>query len=151
MSELQPFIDRLSALINNLSPQARKQIATAVARKLRVSQQQNIKRQQAPDGTPFKPRKTQPIRKKKGRIRREMFAKLRTAKYMKAKGTANDATVEFAGRVQRMARVHHYGLRDRPVRGAEDVQYEARPLLGFNENDIQKVQEIIIQKLASSN
>ncbi|MCU5775854.1 phage virion morphogenesis protein [Erwiniaceae bacterium BAC15a-03b] len=144
MNELQPFIDRLSALINNLSPQARKQMATAVARKLRASQQQNIKRQQAPDGTPFKPRKTQPIRKKKGRIRREMFAKLRTAKYMKAKGTANDATVEFAGRVQRMARVHHYGLRDRPGRGAEDVQYEARQLLGFNKAEIEDIEQFIL-------
>jgi len=144
MSELQPFIDRLSALINNLSPQARRQMASAIARKLRASQQQNIKRQQAPDGTPFKPRKTQPIRSKKGRVRREMFAKLRTAKYMKARGTANDATVEFAGRVQRMARVHHYGLRDRPKRGGEDVQYEARPLLGLNSNDLDEIENTII-------
>jgi len=147
MSELQPFIDRLSALINNLSPQARRQMASAIARKLRASQQQNIKRQQAPDGTPFKPRKTQPIRSKKGRVRREMFAKLRTVKYMKAKGTANDATVEFAGRVQRMARVHHFGLRDRPTRGAEDVQYEARPLLGLNDDDLKIIEQEIITRL----
>jgi len=147
MSELQPFIDRLSALINNLSPQARRQMASAIARKLRASQQQNIKRQQAPDGTPFKPRKAQAIRSKKGRVRREMFAKLRTAKYMKARGTANDATVEFAGRVQRMARVHHYGLRDRPARGAEDVRYEARPLLGLKDNNIELIEMLLIKIL----
>lgn len=149
MSELQPFIDRLSALINNLSPQERRKMASAIARKLRASQQQNIRRQQAPDGTPFKPRKTQPIRSKKGRVRREMFAKLRTVKYMKARGTANDATVEFAGRVQRMARVHHYGLRDRPTRGAEDVQYEARPLLGVNYSVVLMVEEIIMKHIDS--
>ena len=33
-----------------------------------------------------------------------MFAKLRTHRYMKAKGTADEALVEFAGRVQRIAR-----------------------------------------------
>lgn len=147
MSELQPFIDRLSALINNLSPQARRQMASDIARKLRASQQQNIRRQQAPDGTPFKPRKTQPNRSKKGRVRREMFAKLRTVKYMKARGTANDATVEFAGRVQRMARVHHYGLRDRPMRGGDDVQYEARPLLGLNDDNLKMIEQEIINRL----
>jgi len=45
-----------------------------------------------------------------------MFAKLRTAKYMKTQANLNEAVVEFAGNVQRMARVHHYGLRDRPSR-----------------------------------
>lgn len=43
---------------------------------------------------------------------------------MKAKGTADEALVEFAGRVQRIARVHQEGLRDRPNRHSRDVQYE---------------------------
>ncbi|KQN46815.1 phage tail protein [Serratia sp. Leaf50] len=134
MSELSAFDARLSALIANLSPASRKKMAAEIAKKLRASQQANIKAQRAPDGTPFAARKKQPIRAKKGRVKREMFAKLRTNKYMKAKGTNNDATVEFAGSVQRMARVHHYGLRDRPSKKSseKDVQYEARELLGIN-------------------
>jgi len=148
MSELQPLLDRLSALINNLSPPARRKMASAIARKLRASQQQNIKRQRAADGTPFKPRKAQPLRSKKGRIRREMFGKLRAAKYMKARGTPADATVEFTGRVQRMARVHQYGLRDRPRRGAKDVKYDARPLLGFSADDLEIVEQEIISRLS---
>lgn len=75
------------------------------------------------------------MRSKKGRIKREMFAKLRTAKYMKMQASASEAVVEFAGNVQRMARVHHYGLRDRSSRKGKEVQYESRPLLGINEND----------------
>lgn len=114
MNELEPLETKLTALLANLSPAARKKMATDIARKLRASQQQNIKRQQAPDCTQFKPRKAQPLRGKKERIKREMFAKLRTAKYMKAKGSGDNAVVQFTGRVQRMARVHHYGLRDRP-------------------------------------
>jgi len=140
MSDLEAVNTRLSALIGNLSAPARKEMARTIAKKLRASQQQNIKRQQAPDGTPFKPRKVQPIRGKKGRVKREMFAKLRTAKYMKALANSDEAVVEFVGKVQRMARVHQYGLRDRPSRNNKDVRYEARPLLGISESD-----EVIIE------
>lgn len=147
MSDLRLVNDRLSALINSLSPSARKEMARNIAKKLRASQQQNIRRQQAPDGTPFKPRKEQPVRGKKGRIKREMFAKLRTAKYMKAQGLSDEAVIEFTGRVQRMARVHHYGLRDRPSRNGKEVRYEARLLLGINENDLQTIEQEIIKIL----
>ncbi|WP_338491953.1 phage virion morphogenesis protein [Erwinia aphidicola] len=148
MNPLEPFEARLAALIANLSPAARKQMASGIARKLRASQQRNIKSQKAPDGTPFKPRKAQPLRGKKGRIKREMFAKLRTAKYLKAKGTGDGADIEFTGRVLRMARVHHYGLRDRAARGGKEVQYDARPLLGFSDDDIEMVEREIMERLA---
>ena len=148
MSELQLVNDRLEALISSLSAPARKEMARTIAKKLRASQQQNIKRQQAPDGTPFKPRKAQPVRSKKGRIKREMFAKLRTAKYMKTQASPNEAVIEFAGNVQRMARVHHYGLRDRPLRGAKEVPYSERPLLGVNEADTHLIGEVIISHLS---
>ncbi|QZQ51990.1 phage virion morphogenesis protein [Erwinia persicina] len=147
MNELEPLETKLTALLANLSPAARKKMATNIARKLRASQQHNIKRQQAPDGTPFKPRKAQPLRGKKGRVKREMFAKLRTAKYMKAKGSGDNAVVEFTGRVQRMARVHHYGLRDRPVKGGQEITYEQRPLLGFNENLITYIENELISAI----
>ncbi|WP_307745818.1 phage virion morphogenesis protein [uncultured Pantoea sp.] len=147
MSELQLVNDRLEALISSLSAPARKEMARTIAKKLRASQQQNIKRQQAPDGTPFKARKTQPVRSKKGRIKREMFAKLRTAKYMKTQASPNEAVIEFAGNVQRMARVHHYGLRDRPARRGKEVAYDERPLLGFSDDDPQIIEELIISRL----
>lgn len=147
MSELQLVNDRLEALISSLSAPARKEMARIIGRKLRASQQQNIRRQQAPDGTPFKPRKAQPVRSKKGRIKREMFAKLRTAKYMKTQASPNEAVIEFAGNVQRMARVHHYGLRDRPSRKGKEVQYEARPLFGLNDDDINMIEQVIVDAL----
>ncbi|MEH6397705.1 phage virion morphogenesis protein [Pantoea sp. Haah2121] len=147
MSELQLVNDRLEALISSLSAPARKEMARIIGRKLRASQQQNIRRQQAPDGTPFKPRKAQPVRSKKGRIKRKMFAKLRTAKYMKTQASPNEAVIEFAGNVQRMARVHHYGLRDRPSRKGKEVQYEARPLFGLNDDDINMIEQVIVDAL----
>lgn len=147
MNDLQLVNDRLNALIGNLSPSSRKEMARNIAKKLRASQQQNIKRQQAPDGTPFKPRKAQPIRSKKGRVKREMFAKLRTPKYMKVRASSDEAVVEFVGRVQRMVRVHQYGLRDRPSRGSKEVQYESRPLIGISELDVSIVEQLIINAL----
>lgn len=71
-------------------------------------------------------------RTKKGRIKRQMFAKLRTTKYLKTAASADSASVEFAGQVQRIARVHHYGLRDRVSRKGPEVRYEKRRLLGVN-------------------
>lgn len=147
MSELTALQERLAGLIASLSPAARRQMAVEVAKKLRTSQQQRIKRQQAPDGTPYAARKRQPVRSKKGRIKREMFAKLRTSRFMKAKGSDSAAVVEFTGKVQRMARVHQYGLKDRPNRNSRDVQYESRPLLGYSSSDLQKVESLIMDAL----
>ncbi|WP_033852680.1 phage virion morphogenesis protein, partial [Yersinia wautersii] len=145
MNELKPFDDALAGLIANLSPKARKALAVTVAKRLRASQQQRIKRQQAPDGTPYAARKSQPVRKPKGRIKREMFVKLRAARYMKANSSPNDAVVEFAGRVKRMAAVHHFGLRDRPNAHSKDVQYDERPLLGFSQQDIAMVESAVME------
>jgi len=100
MSELTAFDTRLAGLIAALSPQSRKAMASTIAKRLRKHQQQRIKRQVTPEGQPFAPRQSQPLRDKKGRIKREMFAKLRTAKYMKAKGTDRDAVVETGGNGQ---------------------------------------------------
>ncbi len=148
MNELKPFDDALAGLIASLTPKARKALAVTVAKRLRASQQQRIKRQQAPDGTPYAARKSQPLRKPKGRIKREMFAKLRTARYMKANSSPDEAVVEFAGRVQRMAAVHHFGLRDRPSARGKDVQYDERPLLGFDTLYIKSAVESIYYDLS---
>ena len=149
MSELTAFDTRLAGLIEALSPQSRKAMASTIAKRLRKHQQQRIKRQVTPEGQPFVPRQSQPLRDKKGRIKREMFTKLRTAKYMKAKGTDRDAVVEFTGQVQRMAKVHQYGLRDRPSVRAEEVRYPARPLLGMDAEDMKIVENELLIFISS--
>lgn len=143
MSELKPFDDKLAGLIAGLSASRRRQMAAEIAKRLRISQQQRIKRQKAPDGTPYAARKRQPVRSKKGRVKREMFAKLRTHRYMKAKGTADEALVEFAGRVQRIARVHQHGLRDRPSLRGKEIKYDRRQLLGFDEFSSERISSMI--------
>jgi phage virion morphogenesis protein len=148
MNEFKPFEDKLAGLIASQSPAARRRMASDMAKRLRALQQKRIKNQQAPDGTPYAARKRQSVKSKKGRVKRAMFAKLRTNRYMKAKGTNDAAVVEFAGKVQRMARVHQEGLRDKPNRYSEAVQYEARPLLGFSLEEKNLVEEIVVSHLS---
>lgn len=149
MSELNPFENRLAALIAALSPAGRRNLSAEIAKTLRQQQQQRIKAQRAPDGTPYEARQPQTIRGKKGRVKREMFAKLRTSRYMKARGDESAAAVEFTGKVQRIARVHQYGLRDKPGQNSQAVLYPVRPLLGFSEADRQIIESVIINYLVT--
>lgn len=148
MSEFKPFDNQLAGLLAALSPAGRRKLAGEIAKQLRTAQQQRIKQQKAPDGSPYQARKRQPLRAKKGRIKRAMFQKLRTNRYMKAGGRENGAVVEFTGKVQRIARVHQYGLKDRPNAHAQDVQYAERQLLGFSQADKQLVETLTIKHLS---
>lgn len=132
MDDLQRVDDWLAALLANLEPAARNRMMRQLAQELRRSQQQNIRLQRNPDGTAFEARRVT-ARSKKGRIKRQMFAKLRTTKYLKTTATADSASVQFDGKVQRIARVHHYGLRDRVRRNGPEARYPARRLLGVND------------------
>lgn len=73
-----------------------------------------------------------------------MFAKLRTTKYLKTSASADSASVQFEGKVQRIARVHHYGLRDRVSRNGPEVRYAVRKLLGINEEVETLTQDILL-------
>lgn len=148
MSDFKPFDNKLAGLLAALSPAGRRKLAGEIAKQLRTAQQQRIKQQKAPDGSPYQARKRQPMRAKKGRIKRAMFQKLRTNRYMKASGRDNGAVVEFTGKVQRIARVHQYGLKDRPNAHAQDVQYAERQLLGFSQADKQLVETLTIKHLS---
>ena len=122
----------LAALLSKLEPAQRKKMLREVAQDVRRIQQTNITAQRAPDGNAWEPRRMT-ARTKKGRVKRKMFTKIKTAKYLKATASANSATVQFDNRVQRLARVHHYGLRDSVNRQGLKVKYPSRALLGIKE------------------
>ncbi|MBK4413758.1 phage virion morphogenesis protein [Enterobacter hormaechei] len=148
MSDFKPFDNQLAGLLAALSPAGRRKLAGEIAKQLRTGQQQRIKQQKAPDGSPYQARKRQPLRAKKGRIKRAMFQKLRTNRYIKASGRENVAVVEFTGKVQRIARVHQFGLKDRPNAHAQDVQYAERQLLGFSQADKQLIEMLVIKRFS---
>lgn len=147
MAELHEVDAWLAALLAKLEPAARKKMLREVARDVRRIQQANISAQRSPDGTAWEPRRIT-ARTKPGRIRRKMFAKLKTAKYLKAQANADKAEIAFVPAVQRLARVHHYGLRDRVNRRGNIVKYSERPLLGLNDNVEASVRDTLMRWLS---
>lgn len=145
--DLQQLHHWVGGLLEKLSPTQRSRLAREIARNLQKSQSSRIAEQKNPDGFVFPARKPQ-LRSTKGRIRRQMFRKLRTARYLRAKGDKHSATLSFIGNVQRIAAVHQFGLRDRVNRYGLEVDYPQRQLLGFSEEDRLLIQSVIIEYLA---
>lgn len=146
MDNLHKVDEWLAALLANLEPAARQRMMRELAQELRRNQQNNIRLQRNPDGIGYEPRKVT-ARTKKGRIKRQMFSKLRTTKYLKTAASADSASVQFEGKVQRIARVHHYGLRDRFCRKGPEVRYAERRLLGVNDEAKTIIQDTLLSWL----
>ncbi|MFB4342775.1 phage virion morphogenesis protein [Pantoea sp. CS_6] len=138
----------LDALLAKLEPAERKKMLREVARDVRRIQQANMTAQRAPDGSAWEPRRVS-ARTKPGRIKRKMFVKLKTAKYLKTKATGDSAEVAFVPAVQRLARVHHYGLRDRVSRRGLSVKYTERPLLGIDNETEKSVRDSLLSLLSN--
>lgn len=151
MATVQEIQGKLTALVNNLSPQTRRQLARNIGQALRKSQSARIARQQNPDGSAFEPRKPRKnFRQKQGRIKRKaMFAKLRTAKHLKVRSNGNDVSVGFNGSSAAIAAVHQYGLKSSPSKNKDfKVQYAQRELLGFSDEDIEMIKGFVIKAIA---
>lgn len=222
--ELAIYKQAVSGLLDKLSAKERSQLLRKTAQMLRRSQQQRIRAQVSPDGTPWperKPRKAQKpasrairflyrkgggderlvdmrswvrrgnqltgydreaegirtfradriakhlpaiggadpgampgsIRGRRGGVKRKaatMFAKLRTATHLKAGATPDEAYVEFTARASRLARIHHFGLKDRVVPNGPETRYPQRELLGFSQVDDEAVLALIVENLGLS-
>ncbi len=146
VAELHEVEEWLGALLSQLEPAMRTKMLREVARDVRHIQQNNITLQRSPDGTAWEPRRVT-ARTKPGRIRRKMFAKLKTAKYLKAQANANMAEIAFVPGVQKLVRVHHYGLRDRVNRRGTEVKYAERTLLGINDKVESTIQGVLLRWL----
>ncbi|KTT31195.1 tail protein [Pseudomonas oryzihabitans] len=147
MADLEALETWLSPLLQKLDSRGRAQLARKAAQQIRRSQQQRIRAQRNPDGSPYAPRKPRDLRGKKGRIKRRMFEKLRMARYLKAKGTPQQALIGFTGRVSRIARIHQYGLKDRAEVGAPSVLYARRSLLGVGSEELNHLRDAILNTI----
>ena len=151
MATVEEIQAKLTALIANLSPQARRQLGRKIGQALRKSQSNRIARQQNPDGSAFEPRKPRKeFGKKKERIKRKaMFAKLRTVRHLKVRSNGNEISVGFNGSSAAIAAVHQYGLSASPSKNKDfKVQYAQRELLGFSESDVDLIEDLIIEQLS---
>lgn len=147
--ELNKLHDYANGILTQLNNVNRAKLAREIATKLRENQRKRLVAQRQPDGTHFEPKKPQKFRKKSGKIKRKMFTKLRTTKYLRTSANSNSATVKFINSVSRIALVHHYGLRDRVNKNQSwTVIYPARTLLGFNQNDYNTIEQVTIAHLS---
>ena len=144
MSNLHELDAYLVGLLTKLDAPERRALARAIAVELRRRQSARIAAQRNPDGTAYEPRKPQ-LRHKRGGIRRSMFTRLRMAKYMRIEASPNAAVISFAGKVRRIASVHHFGLRDRVNPNGLTANYPARELMGLDDSDLDDVYGLVLR------
>lgn len=92
------------------------------------------------------------LRGKRGGMKRRaraMFTKLRHARHLKAGSTPDEAFVEFTARASKIARIHHFGLKDRVTPGGPETDYPQRELLGFSQDDEEAVMGMILEEFGS--
>ena len=137
-NRLEALEDWAAGLLGQFEPASRNKLARSVGQALRRSQQQRIIAQQNPDGSKYVQRKQRNLRGKQGRVKRKvkMFQKLLSASFLKVQADGNTLSVGFTGRIARIAKAHQYGLKDRAEKGAPEVKYDQREVLGFNDSDI---------------
>lgn len=135
------------AFLTKLEPAARRALLRAVATDMRRRQAARIAEQRNSDGSPYEARKPQ-LRLRPGRVRRAMFARLRTTRFLKTEADAGAAVVTFAASAQRIAQVHQFGLRDRVNKAGLQVNYARRELLGFEDGDVERLADVVLAHLA---
>ncbi len=149
MSDLAPLDAYCAGLLARLNSSERRRLSRQIASTIRTNQVKRIAAQKNPDGSAYAPRKPQKLRGKKGRIRRTMFSKLRTSKFLKTEGSPDAAVISFTGQVQRMAQAHQFGLRDKVNRRRNiEAYYPVRELLGLTSTDVSAVEVLVITHLA---
>jgi len=142
-----------AVLLARLSPTEARRINRLIAIDIRRRQIARIRAQQNPDGSPYEPprnpkRAGKALRGKRGTIRRRMFARLATVRYMRLRAFADGATIGYGGRAARIARVHQFGLVDSPGGRARAVRYAVRALLGFTATERARILDAYAQHLA---
>ena len=148
MDDLDRLSDWMAPLLSRLQPREQRQLAREIARDLRQDNTQRMRAQAGPDGQQWEPRKAT-TRSARGQLRSgPLFTRLGRAKHFKASGSPQEAVVQFVGRAERIARVHHFGLRDRVKPGGPEYDYPARPLLGITQEFEEKLRDRIINHLA---
>ena len=144
-NDLTAFLTRF---VDRLSPRERKRMLTKVGQSLRRSNSARIAANIQPDGTAMPPRRRRDGPGNRGK----MFRRLRQARILKVRATADDVTVGFIGNAQKVAQVHHFGKVDvvghtrdgRTIR----ARYVSRQLLGIGAQDERETFDAIYRHLS---
>ncbi|MCV6588933.1 MAG: phage virion morphogenesis protein [Marinobacterium sp.] len=87
------------------------------------------------------------FRQKRGTIRRKMFKGIVANRHLKTRHSGAEVSVGFFGEVARIARVHQFGERDRVSHNGPEVDYEQRELLGFTDDDLDMIRDLLVKHL----
>lgn len=154
MAELDALEHHLGELLAGVDAAGRVRLAHELGRELRRSQARRIRANLNPDGSPFEPRKERPpLRGKSGRVKRKagrMFRRMGQPDGLAWEASADGVSLGFANAgLQRIARVHQFGLRDRVSRaqGSPEATYPARGLLGLTEAERARILELVLRRL----
>ncbi len=146
-TRIEPWV---AGLTQQLTPASRRALARKVGQGLRRANADRVAGNVEPDGTAMEARKPRRDRKT-DRVRKKgkMFRKIALARNLRVDADADQVTVEFAGSVRKTAEVHHFGKIDRVARfrGAPEVRYPARELLGFGADDPRTVMAAVLDHL----
>lgn len=151
-AELDSF---LQGQLAKLAPAQRRKVARKIGEALRRENARRIAANVQPDGSAMEPRKPRKrMKDAKGRIRRggKMFPKIRLARSLKIRATAEEAEVSFANSlIERTASAHHFGLSDFVGRTASGkvvrARYPERQLLGVGPEDLANISELVLDLL----
>ncbi|MFD2179532.1 phage virion morphogenesis protein [Veronia pacifica] len=129
-NDIEPWAE---SILRSIAPKQRKKLFREMALEIRRNQQERMKAQEDPDGKKWAPRKER--RDRHGRVQRKkkMMMGLRKAKRLKAQSTPDGLAVGYEGRDARIAKVHHFGLRDKAPR-LHSIKYQTRRIID-NNND----------------
>lgn len=139
-------------MLAKLQPTQQRRLLVDMARRLRTANSQRMRAQTDPEGQAWEPRKPPgpALRSKRDQLRQAakqrqpMFVKLRQQKNLKARAQGGAAVVEFMGRAQRIARVHHFGETDAVNPSGPQYTYPARELLGITEDDANTLRDALL-------
>lgn len=87
------------------------------------------------------------IRNRSTVSRRAMFRKMRRSGILNAGASDLEAWIGFGGAVAQVARIHQFGLTDRPARHAREVRYDRRELLGMTAADREEMLDAVVEHL----
>jgi len=147
MDDLQLLIAKFDAVLQRLSAPGRRALARQIGTELRKNNAARIKANVQPDGSAMAKRST----KKQGRIKRRlMFQKIHRLKHMKATADASGTTISFTGFSNRIAKYHHYGLRDKVNNKGLMAKYPKRELLGVNDQDTAIITKLVTDYLETA-
>lgn len=145
----------LEARFAAITPGRRAAIARKIGQALRRANVKRIAANIQPDGSRMEPRKRRaPLRDRKGKVVKsgKMFPKLRLAKSMTVRASADSVEVGYNNpMIASTARTHQFGLDGYVGRkpDGEEVRtrYPERVLLGFGPEDRDMVMELLMELL----